>query len=392
MKTIKLITAITLLLLILSFLTMVAQAQPSCYNWKEIPDAVSVPITPSVNPHSYRPIYDSESDVILFIDGPNKIIYAYNATSNSFSQLSSPTMPDYVQYGYYQQYDETNDVVILFGGHYPQTVDPNMLGQNETWAYDYNTNTWTNMNPTISPPRRGNAFLSYDSNTGKMLLYGGVDRWVNVQTFYTDVWAYDYALNNWTNVTPSSGPSPGPRIGYLWSFDPILNKTLLFGGSTTVDLPYWDFQNDMWAYDLGSKSWTEITPSFRPSKRVYTNMVYDSNSSKTLLFGGVASWSPRVFLDDFWVFDSLTLTWKNTSCEIKPSERMSLMVFHSKSYKTYLYGGWSGGFSGLDDFWILTYDETCDCFIIPEFSEILFFTTVPLVVIAAIILYKRRKK
>ncbi len=391
MKKIKVITVITLLMLILGFLPTATQALPACYNWKEITDADSPPETPDVNPYLYKPIYDSESDVILFINGPNKKVYAYNATANSFTEYSSPTMPDFVQYGYYQCYDEKNDVVILFGGHYPQIVDPDLLGQNETWAYSFNTNLWTNMNPPVSPPRVTNAFLSYDSNAEKMLLYGGVSRWSAPMTYYTDVWAYDFALNNWTKVTPSSGPSPGTRIGYLWSFDPVLNKTLLFGGSTNLVLPSWDFQDDMWTYDLGSKSWTEITPSYRPSKRVYTNMVYDSNSRKTLLFGGVSNWSPDVFLDDLWIFDSQTLTWNSTVCVNKPSPRVGFLTYHNNINKSYLYGGWpSGATVGLEDFWVLTYDENCDCFI-PEFSETVLSTTITLLSVLSIVLYRKKR-
>jgi hypothetical protein len=384
MKKIKIISIISLLLLILSFLPAIIIAKPPCYNWEEITDTISG-IKPPAN--SYKPIYDSESEVMLFIDGPNKKIYAYNVTQNSFVELSSPTMPDYVQYGYWQCYDEKNDVVILFGGHYPEIDDPDLLGQNETWAYSFNTNTWFNMNPSISPPPVINAFLSYDSNAGKMLLYGGVSRWTEPITYYTDVWSYDFALNTWINVTPSSGSSPGTRIAYLWSFDPILNKTLLFGGSTNLNLPYWDFQDDMWTYDLESKSWTEITPDIRPSKRIYSNMVYESNSRKTLLYGGVSRWSPDEFLDDLWTFDSQELTWKSIECENNPSARIGFLAFHSKTNKTYLYGGLDSELGEWDDFWSLTYNEKCE----KTDYNFLAFTAVLILLGNLIVIVRKRK-
>jgi len=389
MKRIKIFSTFTLLLIILSFIPSLTLAVPSCYNWKDITTNVSGPKPPA---DGYMPVYDSESDVIIFSYPATKTIYAFNATSNTFTSLSCPTMPDQVWNGYWQQYDEKNDVVILFGGYLPD--DPNGIGLDETWSYDYNTNIWTNMNPPVSPPARTIGYMSFDSNAGKMLLFGGVARWSSPWIFYNDVWAYDYVLNNWTNVTPSVGPYPEARFGHYWSFDPILNKTLLFGGSTDTKLPNWNIIDDMWVYDLGSKTWTAINPNPKPSKRVYTNMIYDSNASKTLLYGG-ASRTPGYYMDylaDLWIFDSQTLTWFKTDCDRKPSARMITgLVFQSKLNKSFLYGAWNDPFN-LDDFWSLTYDENCDCWIIPEFSEILLFATIPLVSILAIVLYRKKKK
>jgi hypothetical protein len=390
MKSMKIISTLTLLLIILSFIPAATLAQPSCYNWEDITTTVSG--RPPAD--GYMPIYDSESDVILYTYSSNKTMFVYDATSNTFTSLSCPTMPDQSWNGYWQQYDEKNDVVILFGGILQD--DPDGIGLDETWAYDYNTNTWTNMSPPVSPPARTLGFMTYDSNVDKMLLFGGVRRWSSPWIFYNDVWAYDYALNNWTNVTPTVGLYPEARFGHYWSFDPILNKTLLFGGSTDTQLPNWNILDDMWIYDLGSTTWTEIFPINKPSERVYTDMVYDSNASKTILFGGSSSTPgilPNDYLDDLWIFDSQTLNWFSTVCVRKPSARMITgLVFHSKLNKTFLYGA-ANDLVYLNDFWVLTYDENCDCWI-PEFSElasILLLITLPSVAVIAMTV-KRKKK
>ena len=43
-------------------------------------------------------------------------------------------------------YDTESDVIIMFGGH------NGLKNVGETWVYDFNLNTWTNMEPSVNPP------------------------------------------------------------------------------------------------------------------------------------------------------------------------------------------------------------------------------------------------
>lgn len=45
-------------------------------------------------------------------------------------------------------YDSESDRAIIFGG----SIKNLEVGYNDTWSYDYNTNTWTNMSPATNPP------------------------------------------------------------------------------------------------------------------------------------------------------------------------------------------------------------------------------------------------
>ena len=47
-------------------------------------------------------------------------------------------------------YDSRADRVLLFGG---AELSAN-AGLNDLWAYDYETNTWTERHPAVSPPPR----------------------------------------------------------------------------------------------------------------------------------------------------------------------------------------------------------------------------------------------
>ena len=56
-------------------------------------------------------------------------------------------------------YDSESDKVILFGGATQNLQD--IL--EDTWSYDYSTNTWTNMSPAIHPPAAQWSATAYES-------------------------------------------------------------------------------------------------------------------------------------------------------------------------------------------------------------------------------------
>ena len=76
----------------------------------------------------------------------------YNMETRTWEKTNPAEEPPTYRFWYSMAYDSQSDRVILFGG-YPQLHD--------TWAYDYETNTWTEMSPEVSPSnRRGHAILN----------------------------------------------------------------------------------------------------------------------------------------------------------------------------------------------------------------------------------------
>ena len=87
----------------------------------------------------------------------------------SWIQVSPSTVPNALARSG-MAYDEISDKVILFGG----TPD-NSAVINETWSYDYQTNTWTQVFPAVAPEARVSPVMTYDPDTGLILLFGGRD-------------------------------------------------------------------------------------------------------------------------------------------------------------------------------------------------------------------------
>ena len=108
-------------------------------------------------------------------------------------------------------YDSESDRVILQGGEHDDFT------YEETWAYDYNSDIWTKMNPTTHPGPRATHSMDYDMLSDRCILFGGVNiggyiTQTGSEDRFNDTWIYDYNTDNWTELDLST--SPGQRAGF----------------------------------------------------------------------------------------------------------------------------------------------------------------------------------
>jgi hypothetical protein len=157
--------------------------------------------------------------------------WAIDVTTKSWVKLntSAPTSPpSLLQLQSSMVYDEANDVFILFGGrcgdinplrcaYYKQT--------NQTWAYKMSTNTWTQMNPPVSPPPREQPQMAYDPVNQAVVMFGGTAAGPVV---YNDTWVYDYRSNTWSPVSQLSPPA-GRYLGGI-TYDRNNSLFVMYGG------------------------------------------------------------------------------------------------------------------------------------------------------------------
>jgi hypothetical protein len=97
-------------------------------------------------------------------------------------------------------YQPGTDRTILFGGHSPGDV----YFSDETWAYDYNTNTWTQLTPTTHPSGWRLHSMVYDEAADKMVLFGGIaGNWLK-EDISDELWIFDPVLDEWSQLTPGT--------------------------------------------------------------------------------------------------------------------------------------------------------------------------------------------
>lgn len=91
-------------------------------------------------------------------------------------------------------YDSKSDRMIVSGGHYN-------VGSDETWAYDYNTNTWTKLQPNTVPGKLSALAMVYAPTVDRVILFGG-QVGTSDSNYTGETWSYDFSTNAWTDVTP----------------------------------------------------------------------------------------------------------------------------------------------------------------------------------------------
>ncbi|MFW9904336.1 MAG: kelch repeat-containing protein [Candidatus Thorarchaeota archaeon] len=312
-------------------------------DWVEM----SPEIAPPARYHHFRQsAYDSQSDRIILFSGDNgdyskmyNDTWAYDYNSNTWENLTTPEMKNAAKLAAAMAYDSESDRIIMFGGwkwaHGHSVYQETGVG--ETWSYDYETNTWTNLTTENSPPFRGCCSLTYDKANDRMIMFGGFDSKMNEVTtlpFYHDTWAYDYNTNTWTNMTPTVSPPPLGNPGT--TYDSKSNKTILFGGVSCRDCVDLD---ETWVYDYKENTWTNLNPVIHPTKRVLGMMTYNSKLDRIIFFGGL-QYNGGIYHSDTWMYNYNTNTWTDMNSPAPPDRRYSHSFdYDSESDVSIIFGG-----------------------------------------------------
>jgi N-acetylneuraminic acid mutarotase len=307
--------------------------------------------------------YDSESDFVILFGGVDQSqrtltdTWTYDTNTNTWINKTTSQRPDILGCA---TYDTKFNRTVFFGGaeSYAETAF-----RNETWAYDCNTNTWEHLNPTIAPDARARGYLTYDSESERILLFGGVlwGGWEN-ETILHDCWSYDTETNLWNEVdsdwqivTPTI--SPGVRVGSPLVYDVHSDRMVIFSG-------WQDFHsdsacyNDTWIYDYNTNSWTNMTPSALPPGRGAHAMAYSERDDVIVMFGGLSTHREYKPMADTWVYNMNTNTWTNMSPASNPIPRYyASMAYDNESDVFILFGGvidssYLGGYVPSDETWI----------------------------------------
>ena len=256
-----------------------------------------------------------------------------STTINSWTNRS-PINPPSARYKHALAYDASSHKVILFGG----AGSSGYL--NDTWAYDYTSNTWTNRSPANPPSARGYHALAYNQAFHTVILFGGLSN----SGFLNDTWAYDYFTNAWTNLNPANPPPA--RCYSALACEEGSFRMVLFGGYNG------SYLNDTWAYYDFDNTWTNRNPSNPPPARSHHALACESDSSGVILFGGAGS---SGYLNDTWAYDYDSNAWANRNPPNPPPARgYHALAFNWGERKIVLFGGWNGG-NVLNDTWVYDY-------------------------------------
>ena len=223
--------------------------------------------------------------------------WAYNASENSWTNLHSATPPPPRTEGA-AAYDSRHGRMVMFGGiNITYSPDLETVSLNDTWCFDRLNNTWTNLNPPNPPPARDSHRMVYDVQSDKFVMFGGFLGWDVASLFEDgvlgDTWQYDLDANTWTNVTSDHHPSA--RIRPCVVYEPIIDRTVLFGGNSA-----YGGSNEAWMYDTEMNNWTEVEQVNAPDPRYGHAMALDAITGRGVVFGGVILNPGISFGNDTW--------------------------------------------------------------------------------------------
>jgi hypothetical protein len=193
-------------------------------------------------------VFDNSIDRIILTcgntayQGHQHDTWTFDIGSVTWTEIDTDGNPGRLKWSL-MTYDSVNQKCILFGG---QIGD---YAVNETWVYDAQISTWSNPEPEISPTGRISSELAFDPRFGVCIFFGGQSP---VDGQYSDTWAYEYSSNTWTELTDLN---PTTRTYTLttptqttttetttststteFQIPDILTITMIFGGAVVIVL------------------------------------------------------------------------------------------------------------------------------------------------------------
>jgi N-acetylneuraminic acid mutarotase len=317
--------------------------------------------------------YDSESDRIVLFGGEGGFLgpsivdtWAYDVRNNTWQNMHPSVLPP-PRLSPGMTYDSEADLVILFGGN--AASHASVL--NDTWTYSLNENTWTEMTPLVSPPARLGTQMVYDAQLDKVIIFGGTTAY---ETYaFNDTWTYDLNSNTWTQVATATQPV-GRGLAVM-AYDTKTDRVVLFGGYR-VDLDAPD--NQTWTYDSFNETWAETAPATSPAPRFDAASAYDTRADRFLVFGGVqVYWS--VMRNDTWAYDLNANVWARINTASAPSVRLSTMAYDEGSDRTVLFGGMGQPFGSTlyRDTWVFDHRNSTWTMVLGPLPPVASFTISP---------------
>jgi len=142
----------------------------------------------SMPPSAANLEYDSANNVMVMLS--YLTVSTYSLETNTWITKETPAnQPSLRWHGVDAfAYDSENGLMILFSGYLWDTPPQ------DTWAYDVKENKWTNLNPSVMPPARGNHGLVYDSKNKVIVMFGGATTPTS-GPLLGDTWIYIYRPN-----------------------------------------------------------------------------------------------------------------------------------------------------------------------------------------------------
>jgi N-acetylneuraminic acid mutarotase len=189
----------------------------------------------------------------------------------------------------------------------------------------------------------------WDAKREAMLVFAGEGRDADAFIFFSDLWTYNPAKDEWKELTLKEQARPSKRAYHACAWDTRRNQMWVFGGSGA------DFKgmDDLWSFDPAARKWTKLEPKDpRPKGRLSATLQYHPDADALLLVGGLGGFgegAPAV--RDLWVYDIQANKWSQKKCAA-PQLWQCASVLDPKAGLLILHGGFDERFQVRTETWV----------------------------------------
>ncbi len=255
--------------------------------------------------------YHPGIDRVIALDESGATL-GYDPDTDTWVDLRAGAGPDR-QVGFRMVYDEASNRVVLFGGARDELLYGDVTGLPGTWIFDSGRNAWDGLAPEVEPQPRYFQAMTYDAGSDRVVLFGGAT--ARMGEVLGDTWVYDTDAGTWTEM--HAAVSPPARLGAAMWYDPVADLVFLYGGSSQfceenvlgypVCYPPWSFfgGEELWAYDVDSNSWTLYRVERNPGFINAGSAAFDTQSGVAVLAGGEFLDAERRYrgpTDEVWIY------------------------------------------------------------------------------------------
>ncbi len=272
--------------------------------------------------------YDSESEVIVLHGGydgsaANSETWIFDCQSSEWRCMSCTDAPA-GRLGQGFVYDKFRDRCVMFFGTDGHTY------YNDTWEYDFNSNTWTQLHPDVSPSPRCKGGAAFDTGSRQIVFFGGYGP---DEENLSETWTFSHHQNTWVDRTTDEAPPARKRNPM--AYDESDDRMVMFGGWLEGSLVL----GDTWTYDFNTNSWSEVHAGTSPVPRARFGTAYNPETGNVLISHGFQE--SETDLNDTWEFIVENGEWRrlNTEARLMPIRHCFQMVYDDQNERVVAQGG-----------------------------------------------------
>ena len=267
-------------------------------------------------------------------------------------------------------FDESRRQLVFFGGDDGLPVNcqsaPHPVGLDDLWVYDAASATFEEIVVEgTKPPARARGMAVYDPSGDQMVIFGGRFRrrdrgdYIN----FRDVWALDLGTRTWREIETDGG-GPSARSNPAGGLDRARGEMIVFGGNTSRNGLAFGPQNDTYALDLATGTWRPLRPEGeKPEARLFHAAAVDSEGQRLFIYGGgdANAWQGP-FLGDLWVLHMAELRWERLhsgeGVDVPKGRIWATTTYDATNNRLLLFGGHDDSNLGNNnDTWAFDLDE-----------------------------------